>query len=314
MHKGLLCLLAAGLLAANPPIQGLQKTVSSGASPAERGIRLAEKGRCDEALALLKKSLPLIHGKDLKYHAAMAAARCAMSLDSSVTVVNTLLLLNREFPNDPEVLYVTTHYYSELASRASQKLASIAPSSYQAEKLEAEADESQGKWDEATAVYNKILGQNPKLPEIHYRLGRILLSQPSTAAGNEDARKQFQAELKIDPENASAEFMLGELARQAGNWDEAIGHFSKASKLDEGFSDALLALGVSFNSAGKFSDATAPLEKYVQMEPSDPAGHYQLGIAYSRTGKKDLAAQQMTLQRETAEKAPRTAQDSSVSH
>ncbi len=83
--------------------------------------------------------------------------------------------------------------------------------------------------------------QNPKLPGIHYRLGRILLSKsPPDEAG---ATKEFEEELKIDPENASAEFMLGEIARQAGQWDEAITHFSKASRLDESFLEAYLASG-----------------------------------------------------------------------
>ncbi len=85
------------------------------------------------------------------------------------------------------------------------------PSSYQVRELDAEALESQGKWDEATAEYRKIPEQNPKLPQIHYRLGRILLAKPAMPTTSQDAEKEFQEELKIDPDNASAEFMLGEL-------------------------------------------------------------------------------------------------------
>ena len=50
-------------------------------------------------------------------------------------------------------------------------------------------------------------------------------------------------EIEIDPSNAGAEYVLGELARQAGQWPEAVGHFSRASKLDAGFGDAFLGLG-----------------------------------------------------------------------
>ena len=227
-----------------------------------------------------------------------------MSLDQTQTAVEALLLLNREFPRDPDVLYTTTHFYSELASRASQQLAAMAPESPQAEELEAEAFESQNDWDKASAEYNKILAQNPKQPEIHFRLGRILLSKsPPDADG---ARKEFQQELKVNPGNASAEFMLGETARQAGQWDDAALHFSRAAKLDEGFVEAYLALGMSLNSAGKFSDAIKPLQTYINMLPADPAGHYQLATSYARTGRKADADREMALQRDMAAKSPRT--------
>jgi tetratricopeptide (TPR) repeat protein len=209
----------------------------------------------------------------------MATARCAMSLDEAETAVGALLLLKRDFPEDPEVLYVTTHFYSELASRSAQELAAKAPSSYQAQELDAEAFESQGKRDEAAAEYKRILERDPRVLGIHYRRGRILLSRAPPAT--EEAQKEFKEELKIDSGNASAEFMLGEVDRQAGQFDGAIAHFSRAAKLDAGFVEAYLALGMSLNSAGKFPDAIAPLRSYVKMQPADPAGHDQLATANS---------------------------------
>ena len=229
-----------------------------------------------------------------------------MSLDQTESAVEALLVLNREFPHDLDVLYSTTHFYSELASRAAQELAATAPTSHQAEQLEAEAFESQQNWDRAIAEYKKILEQEPKLAGIHYRIGRIFLSK--SPADTEGAKAEFNEELKLDPENASAEFMLGEIARQSGQWDEAIAHFSRASKLDEGFQEAYLALGMSLNSAGKFSEAIAPLRSYVKMQPGDPAGHYQLATAYARTGQKPEADREMALQREAAAKNPQGAQ------
>lgn len=270
---------------------------------AQRGIALAQKGKCLDAIPLLKAASARLGDKQLKFQAAMLLARCAMSIDDSQTAVEALLVLNRDFPNDPEVLYTTTHFYSELASRASQKLAATAPQSPQAGKLEAEAFESQGDWDKAAAQYRKILEQNPKEPEIHFRLGRILLSK--TSSDPDGARKEFEEELKISPKNASAEFMLGETARQAGQWDDAAKHFSRAAELDQGFVEAYLALGMSLNAGGRFAGAVAPLQTYVKMQPGDPAGHYQLATAFARTGRKADADREMALQREAAAKAPR---------
>jgi tetratricopeptide (TPR) repeat protein len=268
---------------------------------AERGISLASKGLCKDALPLLKKSAQ-ITDKNLKYDVLMSTARCAMSLDQTDTAVRTLLELNRAFPRDPEVLFNTAHYYSDLASRASQELAASAPTSAQAEQLEAESLESQGDLDKAATEYRKILEQYPQRRGIHYRLGRLLLSKSPPDV--ENARKELNEELKSDPNNAAAEFVLGETARQAGEWEEAIGRFSRASKIDAGFQEAYLALGMSLNSAGRFADAVAPLETYVKMQPGDPAGHYQLGTAYARTGNKQEAQREMALQQQTAARRP----------
>jgi len=317
LMRARLCLVAicvCGLLAPGPaqiPAQVASKAPQVDASSsAERGISLAAKGRCRDALPILKKSAPHLADKQLKYRAVMSTARCAMSLDQTDTAVEALLLLNREFPHDPDVLFTSTHLYSELASRAAQDLAATAPTSHQAEQLEAEAFESQGNWDKAIAQYKKILDQDPKVADIHYRIGRIILSQSLSQSppAAETAKTEFVEELKINPDNASAEFMLGEIARQAGQWDEAIQHFSRASKLDEGFQEAYLALGMSLNSAGKFTDAVAPLQSYVKMQPGDPAGHYQLATAYARTGRKAEADREMALQREAAAKSPQDSQ------
>lgn len=301
-------LLCACVLLASPSFaQASPKPPSTdAATSAQRGISLAVKGRCHEALPILKRAEPHLADKQLLYRTLMSTARCAMSLDQTESAVEALLVLNREFPHDPDVLYSTAHFYSDLASRAAQELAAKSPTSHQAEQLEAEAFESQENWDKAVAEYRKILDQEPKLAGIHYRIGRIFLSK--SPADSDAAKTEFNEEVKIDPDNAAAEFMLGEIARQAGQWDDAIAHFSRASKLDEGFQEAYLALGMSLNAAGKFSDAIAPLRSYVKMQPGDPAGHYQLATAYQRTGQKPEAEREMALQREAAAKAPQAAQ------
>lgn len=300
--------LFAGIFANLASAQAARKSAASDPSAgAQRGLELASSGRCNEALPILRRSLARVSDKKVRYDAALAMSQCGMSVDNEDAAVEGLLILRREFPRDPKVLYTATHFYSELASRAAQTLAATAPASAEALELDAEARESQGKWDEAAAEYRKILEKYPNQPGVHYRLGRILLSQPATPQTAEEAKKEFEAELQVDPDAASAEFMLGDLARQAEQWDEAIKHFSRAAQLDAGFSEAYLGLGMALNAAGKNSGAVAPLEKYVKMEPDDPAGHYQLALAYSRTGRKQEADRELALQRKAQEaqsKAP----------
>jgi tetratricopeptide (TPR) repeat protein len=276
--------------------------LSSGA--VEHAINLAAEGHCSGALPVLKKQASHVADKQLRYRAQMATARCAMSLGEDQTTFTALSALRRDFPNDPQVLYITTHFLSEMAMHVSQELAAAAPTSYQARELEAESLESRDKWEDAGAIYKKILEENPKVPGIHFRLGRVALSRPESAENMEEAKKEFEQELAIDPANAAAEFWLGEIARRNGQWDEAITHFSKAAQLDPGFAEAFLALGISLNSAGRFSESVTLLERYVKMVPEDPAGHYQLSVAYARIGRKQDAVREMAVQQQLSQKNP----------
>ncbi len=296
----LLTLLAAGDLNLSVREAVGQAPRTAPAAAAQRGIDLVQQGRCAEAVPMLRRALPHVTDKQVRYHAAMAEARCGMGLQDTSTTVEALLLLQREYPDDPEVLYIATHYFSELGVRASQELAARAPSSFQARKLEAESLESQGKNAEASAIYRKILEDHPETPGIHYRLGQILLAESGSTGPTDQARSEFQKETEVDPLNAAAQFILGELARRDSQWEQAIQHFTQAAKIDAGFSEAYLALGMSIAASGRFGDAVAPLEKYVKMQPDDPAGHYQLAMAYSHTGNKEGAAQQIAQQARAA--------------
>lgn len=266
-------------------------------STARRAIQLANTGHCREALPILARALPHVADGATKYEAEIAMAQCSMSLHQVPDALADLARLNRDFPHDPQVLYITTHFCSELAHNASTELAQKDPTSYQAQELDAEAYEANGKWAEALAEYKRILQQYPKLPEVHYRIGRVILSMPSTPTTAQDAKEQFEAELKIDPSNAAAEFMLGDLDRQLEEWDQAVVHFRRASQLDVGFLEAYLGLGMVLNAQGQYAEAVAPLEKYVAGVPDDPAGHYQLAMAYARTGHRDEAERELARQR-----------------
>ena len=264
---------------------------------------MAKSGRCKEALPLLKKSTAHVSSKELMRDVDFAGVRCAMFADQPDTAIDFLRALNREFPRDPDVLYLSVHTYSDLSTRASAQLANAAPTSYQAQELNAETLEIQGKWDEAAAIYRLILKQNPSLPGIHYRLGRVLVSKPEFGpAAAEEAKAEFEQELQIDPRNAGAEYVLGEMAKQNQQWDDAIRHFSRAASLDPGFGDAFVGWGGSLVSLKKFSDAVPPLETAVKLESGNPAAHYLLAIAYARTGRKEDGDRQFAIQQKLTQK------------
>ena len=267
--------------------QSAGKAPADGAKVARNAAALAESGQCAEALPSLNKSVGQIKDKELKRKIALDGVRCAMTLHQTEEALQFLRILTREFPRDPDALYVAIHAYSDLSAFASQELARNAPASYQAHELLAESFESQGKWADAEKEYRAILKQYPNLPGIHFRLGRALLSRPNPGPDvTSDARQEFERELQIDARNAGAEYVLGELARQNQEWEDAVKHFSRAAKLDPQFGEALLGLGAALVSEKQYADAIGPLETAIRLEPSNPDAHYNLAMAYTRAGRK----------------------------
>ena len=188
--------------------------------------------------------------------------------------------------------------------RSSQDLANDAPFSFQVHELNAEALEIQGKWDEAAAEYRKILEINPMLPGIHARLGRALLSKPQPSPTEvEQAKKNFQEELEIDPRNAVAEYVLGQLAADANDSATAIKHFDARHQAGYQFLPRRTSgLGTSLNSAKQFADAIPPLEAYEKMEPDSPDGALPAGAWLTRErDASDDANREAALQRQSSE-------------
>jgi|SRR5437868_1647844 len=302
VHFRLAYSLFVGLLAASVAQTAPQPSEPVSSTAAKQAVDLAKAGRCREALPLLRRSLR-ITDKAFRREVGFAGVRCAMLADQPDGATDFLRFLNHEFPHDPDVLYLSVHTYSDLSTRASAELASSAPKSTPALELNAEALEVQGKWDEAEKQYQLVLRQNPNMPGIHYRLGRILVSKPDFGpAAADQAKQEFEKELRVDPSNAGAEYVLGQLARQKEQWDEAVQHFSRAAKLDAGFGDAFLGWGGSLVSAKKFSEAIPPLETAVKLQPGNPAVHYTLAIAYARSGRKQDGDKEFAIQKQLTQK------------
>ena len=283
--------------------QTVNKKHPAGPPDSDRGLKLAEAGKCAEALPVLRKTAAGSPNKDTKRAVGLATIRCAMTFDRRDLVLDALKSLNNDFPADPEVLYISTHAYTDLAMRESLDLARKAPDSSQAHEMQAEALETQGKWDAAAKEYRLILERYPDLPGIHYRLGRVLLSQPNPPTDMaQQAQEQFEEELKINPNNPGAEFILGKIAEQSQHWDSAEGHYSRASRLDPGFGDAFLGLGVSLISLKQYSEAVSPLETAVKLQPGNPAAHYSLATALARAGRKEEAEKEFAIHRQMTQK------------
>jgi tetratricopeptide (TPR) repeat protein len=238
----------------------------------------------------------------LKRRMGAAGVRCAMMLDHRGAATTILAWLEEQFPHDPEILFMATHVYSDLSARSSKELMDTAPDSPLVVDINAENFEKQGDWKKAIAEYRVLLAREPKMPGIHARIGQIILTLPATATSNDEARKEFEQELKLHPQNASAEYFLGELARKSGQLPQAIEHYRNATRLNPGLPEPHFGLGRCLLDSDKAADAVGPLETAAKLAPDNPTIHFTLAHAYQELGRKDDAAREFALQKSTAAK------------
>jgi tetratricopeptide (TPR) repeat protein len=296
---------AASLLAQQAPSRppSAAPPSSGSAMTADKALALAEQGHCKEALPALRRIVASPGPLEGRRSAGIAGLRCTVAIDNVDATLDFARLLNHDFSNDPEVLFVLVHTYSDLSGRVAQELAQKAPHSIPAQKLNAEALEMQGKWDEAQTQYEDMLAKNPDEPGIHYLLGRLLLSKPQgDDAAILKAKGEFEKELQIDPRNGGAEFILGEMAKQAGQCEEAVPHFTRATKLDPTFGDAYLSLGLCLVALKQWEASLPPLQAATRLEEGNPAAHYNLALAYSRLGRRDEAEKEFAIHRKMTDK------------
>jgi tetratricopeptide (TPR) repeat protein len=287
--------------------QAKAPATSSGGSglSAEKAVTLAEQGHCQESISALKHAMTSQVPVETRKRAGIVGIRCSLTVDDRDSTAEFIRLLNKQFSHDPDVLFVLVHAYSDLSTRIAQDLGRTAPQSVAAHKLNAEALEMQGRWEPAQLEYEGILEKEPNAPGIHFLLGRLLLSKPDAGPdAAERAKQEFLKEVEIDPKNAGAQYILGELARRDEKCDEAIPRFSQAAKLDSNFGEAYLGWGACLVALKRYEEAIVPLKVAVRLQQGNPSAHYNLAVALSRTGKKEEAEKEFTIQRQLTQNSP----------
>jgi len=264
----------------------------------EQAISLAEQGRCGESISALKHALTATIPAEVRKQAGVLGIRCSLAMDDRDSTDEFIRLLTRQFRKDPDVLFVIVHAYSDLSTRTAQDLGRTAPQSIAAHKLNAEALEMQGKWEPAQLEYEAIIQKDPNARGIHFLLGRLILSRPDAGPeAAERARQEFLKEITIDPTNAGAHYVLGELARRDGKCEEAIPQFSEAIKFNPNFAEAYLGKGLCLVSLQKYEEAVPPLRRAEGLTPGNPEIHHTLATALQRSGHKEEAEKEFSIHR-----------------
>jgi tetratricopeptide (TPR) repeat protein len=241
----------------------------------------AATGGCDAAVPELEKGFS---GANRRV-TGLALAQCHVAAKRFAEAGVIVAQLEREFPADADVLYVSADYHMKAWNDAIRRMYEKAPSSYRVDQLSAEVFESQGKYTEAIAEYRRAIVKNPTAINLHYRLGRALLQQSHDPAALSQARKEFEAELALNSSDAVAEYQVGQILAIEQKKADAAPHFEKAAELRPDFPEALIAVAKMRTEAKRYADAIALLERAVKLQPRNETAHYNLMMAYRNAGR-----------------------------
>ncbi|MDO9042908.1 MAG: tetratricopeptide repeat protein [Desulfocapsaceae bacterium] len=187
-------------------------------------------------------------------------------------------------------------------------------SSLQAVLNEAENFYRQRQFPDAKDGYQKVLAQNPEVPELHYALANTLVElgqleeaeasyrkalelKPDFAEalgnlGNTlqrqcrilDAETCYQHALEIKPDFAEGYFNLGNLLREQNRLAESQTAYQKAIQIKPDYIKAYSNLGVTLQMQGQLAEAENNYRKAIKIQPDFIEGYINLGACLKERG------------------------------
>lgn len=103
---------------------------------------------------------------------------------------------------------------------------------------------------------------------------------------NEEALKDVSMLIKLQPDSAVNYIGKGQILHEMGKYKEAFKAFDKATKLDSGRFDVWGMKAGSLAKLGKYEEALASCNKGIELAPSNAIAIYNRGCIYSLKGDK----------------------------
>jgi tetratricopeptide (TPR) repeat protein len=163
---------------------------------------------------------------------------------------------------------------------------------------------------EAEALYNQGLqltekfAENPKRKrslEIRARLGRAMVADQRKNWPT--AASEMQALLKIDPENASGHFRLGQALFMQKKYKEGFDELSAARRIDKNLFDPFVYAALFYDQLGMMNEAQQAFDRAAKNDPKDVNTLASYAQWLIKTGKLDQAEQVLDKAREAKPQA-----------
>lgn len=145
-----------------------------------------------------------------------------------------------------------------------------------------------GQDDEAARQFERALELNPNSPEALNNYGALLARR-----GRPDAAAEaFARALELVPQLPHARDNLAMALTQAGRPQEAIVHFAELARERPSDAEVHRHLGVALAMSGRYTEAVSALQRAVDLAPNDARARNALGAALGSLGREDEALAQ----------------------
>jgi tetratricopeptide (TPR) repeat protein len=166
-------------------------------------------------------------------------------------------------PKNVDLLYLLGNAYERLGKREVAQMDKLAPNSFRTEQLLAESYAASNEWPSAVIHFQNAIVAAPEQPGLHVELGEVLLH----AGKITQAIPEFDAELRLHPQNLRALVRRGEAALIQQKLDSALQDWSQAVTVDKLRAERILGLQeTGFGEASIEQLPAATREKFSHLE------------------------------------------------
>lgn len=142
-----------------------------------------------------------------------------------------------------------------------------------------------GHLTEANELLERLLAQDPNLPEVRLSLGVNLQRMQQ----HTEAVLEFRKLLESDPQRVLVHFDLGLSYFELGQLDEAIKEMQIALKIAPYYTRAGELLGTIWLQKKEYDEAQEQFDKVLEVDANDYTAHYDLGVLAAMENKTDEA-------------------------
>jgi tetratricopeptide (TPR) repeat protein len=245
----------------------------------------AATSRCSQALPDLTSEFEHNADAAIRRLAGLSLVQCHIASERFDEAHRAASRLKAAYPDDADVLYQTARVHMRAWNDAVYQMFRKTPASFRVNQLSAEIFETQGNYAAAITEYRKAIEKNDRALNLHFRLGRALLLNSHAPEVLEDAIKEFEAELRLNPYDAAAEYQIGQILVARQKSSEAAIRFERALELSPDFPEAIIAFGRIRLAQKRTDDAIRLLERAVLILPRSEAARYSLMMAYRNAGR-----------------------------
>jgi len=195
-----------------------------------------------------------------------------------------------------DAAYEQAHNAEEQSRAAFERVVQLAPDSYRAHQIMADAYVSQKQDRKAIDEYRKVVELKPDLSGVHDALGEALLRTGDMAG----ALQEFEAEIKIQPQSAKAYMDAGRALRMLGRDAESEKMLDAAATMNRPPLETYVLLGQLKLGHKNYHAAIAALTRYTAKEKGNSTAYYLLAMAYRGLGDQERMKDALAMYKKTS--------------